>query len=381
MSTTQHGATGRQQRSGGVFASTITIARISGIEIGLNWSWLAIFALIVWSLAGVQFPAALPGRSPLLYATLGVVASVVFFASLILHELGHALQAKREGVRIEGITLWLFGGVAKLSSDFPSAGAEFRIAVAGPAVTLLLAIAFSATALLLPSGAAYELLIWLGFINAMLLVFNLVPAMPLDGGRVLVAALWARSGDRTAATHRATRIGGALAGAMIVIGVLDAITGMPSGIWLALVGWFILEAGRAEDRYVTMHAALDGLAVADLMTAAPVTVSAGDSMDEVMEQLHNTPRHTAYPIVRDGLVEGMLDLRSLAHRPAAEWRHADVTDLGQPAVMLTPETPAGDALELLSRSDTTGAVLAHGRLVGVVSLRDVARALALGRAV
>jgi Zn-dependent protease len=232
--------------------STIVLGRVAGVEIGLNWSWLVVFGLVLWSLVTVQFPDALPGRSPQTYAAMGVTAAAAFFGCLVLHELGHAIQARREGVRIEGITLWLFGGIAKIAGEFPSAGAEFRIAAAGPVVSLVLGALFVADAAAWPEpgGIATELA-WLGYINLVLLVFNLLPAVPLDGGRMLRAALWARSGEFAAATLHAARIGSVLAAAIIAIGLLEMLTGGIEGIWLAMVGWFILVAGRAERRRAT----------------------------------------------------------------------------------------------------------------------------------
>src|SRR5215204_2875785 len=170
---------------------TFQLGRIAGIRISANWSWLIVFALITWSLAVAVFPSQNPGFSDGEYVVMAVAAALLFFASLLLHELGHALQARREGVEIEGITLWLFGGVAKFRGMFPSAGAEFRIAIAGPLVSLALGtifvlLAWKASLPEVADGVAA----WLGYINLTLLVFNLLPALPLDGGRVLRSALW-----------------------------------------------------------------------------------------------------------------------------------------------------------------------------------------------
>jgi Zn-dependent protease len=224
---------------------------VAGIEIGINWTWLGIFALILWSLAGVEFPADAPGRPWPTYALMGVVATAAFFASLILHELGHATQARREGVCTDGITLWLFGGVAKLGGEFPSAGAELRIALAGPLVTLVIgSAALLLTAVWPQAGAVRAVLAWLGYINVALLVFNLVPALPLDGGRVLRALLWARTRDLAVATHRASRIGSVLAAMLIGLGLVETLQGAFGGLWVALIGWFVLAAGRAEEQHV-----------------------------------------------------------------------------------------------------------------------------------
>jgi Zn-dependent protease len=190
------------------------LGRIAGIRIGINWSWLVVFALITWTWAVHIFPARTPGLGDGTYLAMALVASVVFFASLLAHELGHALQARREGMEIEGITLWLFGGVARFKGMFPSAGAEFRIAIAGPLVSLGLGIAF----VLVGEFAGLPLeaegvAAWLGYVNLLLLAFNLLPALPLDGGRVLRSGLWAWRGTsarppaspRSSAAASATR--------------------------------------------------------------------------------------------------------------------------------------------------------------------------------
>ena len=355
---------------------------MAGVEIGINWTWTAVFALFLWSLAGVEFPAAAPHRPAWEYAAMGVIATACFFTSLVLHELGHALQARREGVQIEGITLWLFGGVAKFAGRFPSAGAEFRIAIAGPLVTLALGLSFAAAAAIWPQpGAVRAVLLWLAYINLALLVFNLLPAMPLDGGRVLRSALWARSGSLPAATHRATRVGGVLAAFMIGAGLVTVLYGGLGGLWLALIGWFVLEAGLAEERDVVLHDALGGATAASLMTLTPTTVDVDESLDEMAARLRGTASHTAYPVVDAAdRVVGMMPLRALAEVPHTEWATRTVSDSMIPAddvVLVSPSTPAGAALDLmLERGSGRAVVIDRGSLVGVLSLTDLARAVA-----
>src|SRR4029078_1296433 len=177
---------------------------MSGISFGVNWSWVIVFALIVWTLATGIFPTQNPGHEQSTYVAMAIVAAILFFASLLAHEFGHALEAKREGVEIEGITLWLFGGVAKFRGMFPSAGAEFRIAIAGPLVSLVLR---AGLVLLAWKASLPEVMdavaAWLGYINLTLLIFNLLPALPLDGGGVLRSALWGASGHLRQANPRA----------------------------------------------------------------------------------------------------------------------------------------------------------------------------------
>jgi Zn-dependent protease len=233
-----------------VTGASIPLGRVAGIRIGVNWSWLVVFALLVWTLAESVFPEQNPGFSDAAYGAMAVAAAFLFFASLLLHELGHALQARREGMEIDGITLWLFGGVASFRGMFPRAGAEFRIAIAGPLVSLALGLVFAALAWLVPLPEAVDgVAAWLGYTNLVLLVFNLIPALPLDGGRVLRSALWQARGDFGWATRVAAGIGRGLALLMIAGGLaLLVFVGALGGAWLAFIGWFLLQAARAEAR-------------------------------------------------------------------------------------------------------------------------------------
>jgi Zn-dependent protease len=227
---------------------TIVLGRIFGIRIGLNWSWLVIAGLLVWSLAGSVFPDTNPGLSDGTYVGMAIVAAVLFFACLLLHELGHAVQARRDDVSIEGITLWMLGGVAKLTGHVPSAGAELRIALAGPLVSLVLGLAFAgiAAAFALPE-ALDGVAAWLGYVNLLLLGFNLIPAFPLDGGRVLFGSVWALTHDLARATRVAVVVSRGAALLMIGGGTALALTGgVTGGIWLAFIGWFLFRAAGAE---------------------------------------------------------------------------------------------------------------------------------------
>ena len=301
--------------------TSIELGRIFGIRIGVNWSWLVVVALIVWTLAVGIFPETNPGLSDGTYVAMAVVAAVLFFASLLLHELGHAVQARHEGMEIEGITLWLFGGVAQFRGMFPSAGAEFRIAIAGPLVSLVLGVAFSLAAWLVPTHESVDAVAaWLGYINLTLLVFNLLPALPLDGGRVLRSALWQLQGDFASATHRAARVGRGFGYFFIAAGIaLFIFEGAFSGAWLAFMGWFLLQAATAEDRYVMVSEALGDLRVRDLMIRDPVTVPADMSLGQFMDEVAWTRRYTSYPVVENGRVAGLLAFRCVAEVPRSEW--------------------------------------------------------------
>jgi Zn-dependent protease/CBS domain-containing protein len=364
---------------------SIQLGRIAGIRIGINWSWLVVFALIVWSLAVAVFPDQNPGFSDGQYLALAIVAALLFFASLLLHELGHALQARREGMEIEGINLWLFGGVAQFKGWFPGAGAEFRVAIAGPLVSLVLGVLFVglAAAAGLPN-ALDGVAAWLGYTNLILLAFNLLPALPLDGGRVLHAALWFARGDLTWATRVASAAGRGFGFLFIALGLAMFIfEGTFSGAWLAFVGWFLLQAATAEARYIATEQALHGVRVRDLMVKQPVTVDADVSLGQFMDEVARSQRYTTYPVMDDGRPVGLLAFRAVAGVPRDQWDTRRVREvmIGLDDVpRLTDDEAAIDALAELSDSRVSrGLVVDDGRLIGLLSITDLLRALEVRR--
>jgi Zn-dependent protease len=335
-----------------VVNGNIRLGRVGGVEVRINWSWLVIFALIVWSLADGVFPSQNPGLSDGVHLAMAISAALLFFASLLLHELGHAWQARREGMEIDGITLWLFGGVSQIKTRFTSAGAEFRIAVAGPLASLVLGVGFVLLALAGLPSAVDGVAAWLGYINLALLVFNLIPALPLDGGRVLRAALWQLRGDLGWATRIATDIGRGFGYLFIGLGVAMFIfQGSFSGAWLAFIGWFLLQAASAEARYIATAAALDGLRVRDLMVSDPVTVDGDLTVGRFMDDVAWSRRFTTYPVVDAGRPIGLLAFSSVAAVPRSEWDTLRVRDAMIPignVPLLTEDTTAVDALTALS---------------------------------
>jgi len=363
---------------------TIQLGRIAGIRIGVNWSWLIVFALIVWSLAAAVFPSQNPGFSDGEYIALAVAAALLFFGSLLLHELGHALQAKREGIEIEGINLWLFGGVAQFKGPFPGAGAEFRVAIAGPLVSLALGVLFVGLAGAGLPNALDGVAAWLGYTNLILLAFNLLPALPLDGGRVLRAALWYARGDLAWATRFASAIGRGFGFLFIALGLgMLIFEGTFSGAWLAFIGWFLLQAATAEARYIATEQALEGVRVRDLMIEEPVTVRPDMSLGQFMDEVAWTQRYTTYPVMDGGRPIGLLAFRSVAGVQREQWDTRLVRDLmiGRDDLpLLTADESAIDALAELSESKINrGLVLDDGRLIGLVSITDVVRALEVRR--
>jgi Zn-dependent protease/CBS domain-containing protein len=366
-----------------VLNGNLTLGRFGGVEVRLNWSWLVIFALIVWTLADGVFPSQNPGLSRETHFAMAVAAAVLFFASLLLHELGHAWQARREGMEIDAITLWLFGGVAQFKGMFPTAGAEFRVAIAGPLVSLGLGVLFVLLALAGLPSAVDGVVAWLGYINLALLVFNLIPALPLDGGRVLRAALWQARGDLGWATRVAADIGVGWGYLFIGIGLAMLIfQGSFSGAWLAFIGWFVLQAARAEARYIATDEALDGLRVRDLMVRDPVTVEADSTIGRFMDDVASTRRFTTYPVLEAGRPIGLLAFGTVASVPRSDWDTRRLRDSMIPldrVPLLAEDARAVNALADLSEAGVHRAlVVDDGNLEGLLSITDLARALEVG---
>ncbi|MDQ4070402.1 MAG: CBS domain-containing protein, partial [Actinomycetota bacterium] len=362
--------------------STFTLLRVRGIPIGINWSWLFVFAIVVWSLSTVLFPATYPGLEGTAYLAMAVVAAALFFGSVLLHELGHALRAVREGMQIEGITLWLLGGVAKLRGTPPSPGVEFRVAVWGPAITLALAAAFGLAALLGDRLGAPRpiqgVVDYLARINALVLAFNLVPALPLDGGRVLRAWLWRRQRSFPAATRSAAKAGQAFGFMLVAVGLLELFTGSGlGGIWFAFLGWFLIQASQAEATMAAVRQALVGAKVRDLMTSDVVTVPPDLPVAALVDHGVAGRRFSTYPVVSNGALVGTVSLKAAAAVPPGERGSVRVRDVMVPATQVAALAPDDDVFSSLQALEPArrGVVVEDGRLVGVLSASDVARAV------
>jgi Zn-dependent protease len=364
---------------------SIRLGRIFGIPFGVNWSWLVVLGLITWTLGSGVFPNQNPGLGKATYYTMAIIAALAFFVALLLHELGHALVARREGIEIEGITLWLFGGVARFEQLFPSAGAELRVAVAGPLVTLVFGGICVAVSVLLSLPSAVDgVFAWLGYINLLLLVFNLIPALPLDGGRILRSLLWRIKGEYAWATIRAALAGRAFGLLMIGGGIaLFIFQGAFSGVWFAFIGWFLLQASTTELRGLALKDALHGLKALNVMTRDPVTLSPDARLGEALDALSVSERHSAYPVVDDGRPLGLLSMGTLAAVPREQWEDHRVRDfmldLGQ-VPTIDAEADAVDAVAPLQGNQLRQTlVLEDGRLAGVLTLSDLADAVELRR--
>ena len=359
---------------------TIRLGRVRGIPVGLNWSLLVIFGLVVLGLAGGRLPLVYPGYDAGVYLLAAVVVGLLFFGSILAHELGHALLAQRKGVEVEGITLWLFGGVARFATEPRTPSDELRIAGIGPLISLLAGGLFALLALGLGAAGADELVIgtvsWLALINVVLAAFNLIPAAPLDGGRILRAWLWRRTGDRQQAGVSAARAGRVLGLTLIGLGILEVALGVGiGGLWFILIGFFILTAARAEET----HARLQGLRVRDVMTPEPVTAPDWLTVQAVIDDYVFVNRCSTFPLRGfDGAVSGIVTLRAIKRVPAERRADTRVRDIACPIEQVPVCAPEDDLAEVLPRlgggcSDGRALVFANGELVGIVSPTDLAR--------
>ncbi|BAU81775.1 peptidase M50 [Streptomyces laurentii] len=362
---------------------TFVLGRIAGVRIGVHWSVLLIFAVIALGLAEGRLPEAHPGRAWPVYWAVGLLTAVVFFASLLAHELAHAILARRNGVEVDDIVLWLLGGAARLKAEAPNPAAELRIAGVGPLVSLVLGGLFTLAAWLLDTasapGLAVEALAWLAAINILLAVFNIVPAAPLDGGRLLRAFLWWRTGDRLRATAGASAAGRAFGWFLTVVGLFLFVRGdILGGLWLAMIGWFLVAAATAEGQQAQLRAVLAGIPVRHAMTPEPVTVPAGLTVAEFLVGPRYRYRHSAFPVTGDGSAPVGLITLDLARKVPEDRRHAVMVEqvmlpLSQVTVV-GADSPLADLLTRIEPgAEHRVLVLDRDRLVGIVSASDVSR--------
>jgi Zn-dependent protease/predicted transcriptional regulator len=370
---------------------TIRMGRFGGIPIGANWSVIVIVGLITAVLAAGVLPELAPDRPWPAYAVVGVAAAVLFFVSLVTHELAHSLVARRYGVGVRAITLWMFGGVSELEEEMSSPGEELRMAVAGPATSLGLGVAFLAASVLTTALSLPDLVVaalwWLGFVNIGLCVFNLLPAYPMDGGRVLRALLWSRSGDRIRATQTSARTGHWFAYGLIGVGVLLALGGgLVEGVWLMFIGWYLEGASRAEATAVVQQAVLGRLRADELMSPHPVTVPADVTVEHLVEAYVLGRHHSAFPVVdTGGALVGLVDLDRVRSVPQADRAHTEVGEIARPLAgvpIVGPGDPGSEVLARMSAERSTRALVvdAGHRLVGIITSTDLARVIDVGAA-
>lgn len=375
--------------------TNLNLGRIVGIRVGVHWSVLVIWWLLTWSLATSLLPDAVDTESTGAYWVTAGLTAVALLGCLLAHELSHAVMARRQGVSTESITLWALGGVAKLKEDPPSPRSELLIAGAGPAMSLALAAGAFVLALGLGLAGAPDLvqagIVWLALVNVVLAVFNLLPGIPLDGGRILHALLWWRSSDRMAATRKAAQAGRILGYVLIGVGVVEVTSGYWTGLWFVLIGWFLLSAATSERQFGALRHALGGVTVADVMSPRPDTAPDWVSVTDLLEDHVLRFRHSSFPVSdRQGRVTGLVTLDDVKRVGPSERATTPVSGIATPLAQVTTVEASLPILELMSRLTTDGRgqqrralVIDHDpvrgeRIVGIVTPTDIARAVEIG---
>jgi Zn-dependent protease/predicted transcriptional regulator len=360
----------------------VRLGRVLGIELRLDWSVAIILWLLTWLLATEALPTISPGYSRTEYWLASLLSATVFFASLVAHEMSHSVVAQRRGLVVRDITLWLFGGVARIESEPHSPRDDFEIAAAGPlmsfAIALLAMFAAATFHTLGVAGIVVGCAGWLSSINFVLAVFNLAPAAPLDGGRLLRAWLWHRSGDHTAAALKATRAGQAFAWLLIALGLLEFAAGASvEGLWMLVLGWVVLGAARAEAQQVMLKHQLGHIRVRDVMTDHPLTAPESVTVVDFLVHYVMSSRCSAFPVVDpDGQVKGLVTLARCKQVPAERRDSIPVSEIAWPMGQLTiadPDEPLADVLARIRGGDGRILVFRADELVGIVTPTDVAR--------
>jgi Zn-dependent protease/CBS domain-containing protein len=366
-----------------MFGKRWRLFRLLGIPISVDASWLVILALVAWSLAE-QFHQRYQMLHPWNYWIMGFVTALAFFLCIVLHELGHAVVARAFGMPIRGITLFLFGGVAELEGEPASAGSEFLMAVAGPVVSLVLTVLFAALWVVgSTSGWPAEVVAvfdYLGWINGTVLVFNLVPAFPLDGGRVFRSILWGATGNLRQSTRWASLAGQGFAFVLIGLGVVQLFRGdFFGGIWMGLIGMFLNNAARSSYQQVLIREALQGEPVRLFMNPDPVVVPPSLDLRHWVEDYVYRFHRKVFPVASNGHLEGVISTKALAQYPRDEWSQHTVGEVMGHDLAAASIPPDADALQALSKMQRTGLsrllVTDGDRLVGIVSLKDLLRFL------
>lgn len=386
--------------------NAIRLGKVFGIEFRLDSSWLFIFALVIWSLVSL-FSRWHPDWTIATGVIVAIIAALAFFGSVLFHELAHSIVARLYGIPVRDITLHMFGGVSNIEREPPTPGAEFLIAIVGPISSVVLGIAMlmlaafvtgatmhgaqfdSAADAVAHMGPLTTLLVWLGPVNIMVGLFNLIPGFPLDGGRILRSILWKISGDLHRATRWSTTTGQLVGWAFIVMGIFMAFgyrvpffgTGVAGGLWLGLIGLFLRNAAMQHQVGATIEGALSGLRVGDMMRTNGPWVGAAISLRTLVDEFFMHREDEAYPVFDGAQFVGVVAFEDMRRIPVEAWELRTARDVMTKVANLVTVEPNDDAFEALRRLGNAGVrqlpVVSEGALVGVVYQNDIARWLEL----
>jgi len=357
------------------------VAKVAGFEVSLDYSWFIIFFLILWSLTAIVFPQRYPGLDRVSYVVMGLLGALLFFASLLFHELSHSVVARRKNVVVEGITLFLFGGMARTKGEARTPGDEFMIAGVGPLASLILAAGFWAIAeAALRFGwpeAVFAISSYLGLLNLALALFNLLPGFPLDGGRLFRAVMWRITRDYRKATRVATTGGRWIGYGLIAWGLLSLFQqNLIGGMWMMLIGWFLSGAADASYDQVLLDQVLGRVAASEAMTPDPEVVPPHLTLDELVHDYFMHRRYSAFPVSANAEVLGLVALSQVKAVPREQWPQRHVADVMTPIsemVVVGPDASMSNVLERMRDSETRRVMVAeNGRLLGIISAGDIA---------
>lgn len=370
-----------------MFGKSFRLFRLFGFEVKIDLSWLVLAALITWTLAKGVFPHYHEDLSASTYWWMGAAGALGLFVSIVFHELAHSIMARQYGIPMRGITLFIFGGVAEMTDEPPNAKAEFVMAIAGPIASVLLGgvlhLLDSVLTGPLWSEPTHGVISYLAYINLILAAFNMVPAFPLDGGRVLRSALWGWKGSLRRATRISSQIGSGFGIFLIVLGVLWFMGGnFVGGIWWVLIGMFLRGASQMSYQQLLVRRALEGEVIERFMKPDPVTVSPSLSLRDLVEDYVYRYQHKMFPVVEDSQVRGCITTRQVKDVPREEWGSRTVGELTTACSDENTLAPHEDAVKALATMRRTGnsrllVVDQDGRLKGIVSLKDLLNFLSL----
>lgn len=353
------------------------VGTVMGIPIRVHFSWIIIFGLITWSLSTFYFPKAAPQLPALSYWAGGMIAALLLFVSVAFHELSHSLVALRYKLPILNITLFIFGGVSQMKGEPPDPGAEVRIAVAGPLSSFILSLVFFLLYGSVTGQVARALFLYLAQLNLVLGLFNLIPGFPMDGGRVVRALLWKKTGDFFHATRRAAAYGQKIALFFVMLGFLSLFAGLPGGLWMMLIGWFLHTAAQASYQQASLQQALNGVKVRDIMTRGIVTISSDVTIDAAVNEYFLRYGYGGFPVVEGERFLGFVTLKEVKDVPRDEWRAVEVSRITVPHDRRWEISEGDDvfkALELMINEDKGRLVVREGeRLAGLITRNGIAK--------
>ena len=364
----------------------IKLGRIFGVAIGLHYSWIIIALLVTLSLRA-QFAMEHPNWNGSTTWSIAIITGLLFFVSILLHELSHAAVAKLRGIPVRAITLFALGGVAQIEKDAADAKSEFWMGIIGPISSVAIGIVCLAVAWLLgwnfsteTPSPAMAMFMWLGFINIALAVFNMIPGFPLDGGRVLRAVVWWITGDANRSTRIASRVGRLVALGFIMLGILRFFNGAGfGGLWIAFIGWFLLDAARTSGAQVEITERLTGLRVGDVMTQQFATVDANSNLETFVHEHLLPTGQRCFVVLEQGRPAGIITPHEVKAIDRARWPYTTVGDVMRSLETLRsigPERPVAEALEMMGREDVNQIpVVQHGSLAGIISRGHIVRVL------